>query len=571
MDSKKKQYLNHLQKGLEEVIETQEKLDPEVRLKCKTVSVKKKLNGYLYTLRILSISEKNKVPRILRQEEKLFLETSNGPLLCTIVEVEQDMVKAIGYKNLKDSNFEATLDFKYNTKVLLSNLKRFMKSGKSFSNFIAKSWKLDEEVKKSTKKARKTSKPKKLNFYDTSLNASQKKAVEMTRLNIPYKILGPPGTGKTRTVVEIISQLLAKNKRVLVCGPSNVSIDNIIERFLKSKYFLRSKPSFYRLGSSLKGLSHLNLESLAELHTNFMKEKKNDTNFYKDRIEKQKKFMKEKRDSSPVVFATLFSSLKEKRMFDWVLIDEACQASEPESFLAVTKGKMFILIGDPMQLCPETPSLYESLTLPVVLLNEQYRMPSNLLKFSNEMFYKGQIKSVAKECKPIFGENPILFVDTQYFEFYESDDISKSNIGEAMIVKSIVEILKGEEVGIIAPYTSQVLLLREMVDVEVSTVDGFQGQERDYIIITLVRCNDRKDFGFLSNEKRLNVALTRCKKGLVVVGDSKTFKRSSIFQKLFNFLKTNSLCLDPETLKEFIKEKERCLQYVSTVAKTKDL
>lgn len=556
MDSKEKQYLDYLQKGLEEVIEAQEKLDPAVRLKCKMVSMEKKSNVYLYTLRIVSMSRKNKVSRILRQEEKLFLETSSEPLKCTIVEVEQDMVRAIGYRKLKGSDFEAVLDPKYNTKALLDNLKKFVKSEKSFSNWIVKSWKVDGEVEKNTLEIAKVSKAKKLNLYDTSLNASQKKAVEMVRLNIPYKILGPPGTGKTRTVVEIISQLLADNNRVLVCGPSNISVDNIIERFLKSNYFLRSRPSFYRLGSSLKGLSHLNLDSLAELHTKFMKKEKNDKDFYKDRRERQRKFVKEKQANSPIVFATLFSSLKENTRFDWVLIDEACQASEAESFLAVTKGKTFILIGDPMQLCPETPSLYESLALPVMLLDEQYRMPPDLLRFSNEVFYKGQIKSAAKEHKPTFGESLILFVDTQYFELYESNDTSKSNVGEAMIVKSIVEILKGEEIGIIAPYTSQVLLLREMVDVEVSTVDGFQGQERDYIILTLVRCNDREEFGFLDNEKRLNVALTRCKKGLVIVGDSRTFRRSNLFQKLFRFLKTNSLCLDPEALKEFIKGKE---------------
>ncbi|AFM98330.1 putative DNA helicase [Encephalitozoon hellem ATCC 50504] len=556
MDSEKKLYLEHLQKGLKEAMEAQEKQNPVTRIRCKLVSVEKKSNVHLYSLRIVTMSKRGKISRVLREEEKLFIETPDGPLKCTIVEVDRDVVRVAGYGKLKGSNFEAVLDPKYNSKTLLDSLGKFIESGKSFSDFIIKSWRANSGLEKNSLEFSKAPEAGKLSLYDTSLNESQKRAVETIGLNVPYKILGPPGTGKTRTVVEIISQLLTAKNRVLVCGPSNVSVDNIIERFLKSKYFLHNAPSFYRLGSSLKGLSHLNLDSLAKSHTKFMKEEKNDRNFYRDRKEKQKEFMKEKQTSSSVVFATLFSSLKERTRFDWVLIDEACQASEVESFLAVVKGKMFILIGDPMQLCPETSSLYETLALPVVLLNEQYRMPSGLMRFSNDMFYRGEIKSATREHKATFGESPILFVDTQYFELYESNDVSKSNVGEAMIVKSIVEILKGEEVGIIAPYTSQVLLLQEIVDVEVSTVDGFQGQERDYIILTLVRCNDREEFGFLDNEKRLNVALTRCKKGLVIVGDSRTFRRSDIFQKLFKFLKANSLCLDPETLKEFIRARQ---------------
>ncbi|CAD26631.1 similarity to HYPOTHETICAL ZINC FINGER PROTEINS YDRD_SCHPO [Encephalitozoon cuniculi GB-M1] len=560
IDSKKKEYLDHLRKGLEAVIEVQERENPTTRFKCKLVLVENRVGSYVYSLRVVSMSRKAKISKVLGEEKKIFVQTPNGPLKCTVIGIEGDVVRVIGHRRLKGYDFEAVLDLKHNNRILLDNLERFVESRRDFSDAIVETWRMNEEwgcpekdvwdVKKSI--AAETSD---LNFYDSSLNSSQRSAVEMLGCRTPYKILGPPGTGKTRTVVEIISQLLAANSSVLVCGPSNVSVDNIIERFLRSRYFLCNQPSFYRLGSSTKGLSHLNLDFLAESHTKFMKEEKGDRSFRRDLRERQRKFVEEKQANSPVVFATLFSSLKEKRKFDWVLVDEACQASEAESFLAVVKGRAFILVGDPMQLCPETSSLYESLALPTMLLNEQYRMPSDLLRFSNEVFYRGQVKSATRECTPVFGKSFILFVDTQYFELYESGGVSKSNIGEAEIVRSIVGILKEEQVGIIAPYTSQVLLLREMVDVEVSTVDGFQGQERDYIILTLVRCNDRDDFGFLDNGKRLNVALTRCRKGLVIVGDSRTFRRSETFRKLFRFLGDNSLCLDPETLKDFVAAK----------------
>ncbi|ADM11562.1 putative DNA helicase [Encephalitozoon intestinalis ATCC 50506] len=561
IDSRRKEYLDHLCKDLQGILEAQEKESPTTKFKCKLASMENRGGAYLYSLRVVSMSRRTKISRVLKEEEKLFVQTPSGPVRCTVVGIEGDIVRAVGNRKLKGYDFEAVLDLKYTNRVLLDNLERFVKLGKPFNDFIVESWRGAKEahnLKKDILDIRnsKIAESWSLNLYDSSLNESQRKAVEMLKYNNPYKILGPPGTGKTRTVVEIISQLLVNNKRVLVCGPSNVSVDNIIERFLKSKYFACNQPSFYRLGSSEKGFSHLNLDSQAELHTKFMKKERNDKNFYKDKREKQKKFIEEKQANSSVVFATLFSSLKEKTKFDWVLIDEACQACEAESFLAVSKGSTFILVGDPMQLCPETSSLYESLNLPTMLLNEQYRMPSGLLKFSNEVFYNGRVKSITEEHTSVFGKSLILFVDTQYFELYESDGVSKSNIGEAEIVKSIVETLQGEEVGIIAPYTSQVLLLRDMVDVEVSTVDGFQGQERDYIIITLVRCNDRDEFGFLDNEKRLNVALTRCKKGLVVIGDSRTFRRSSTFQMLFKFLRNNSLCLDPETLKEFIRTRK---------------
>lgn len=562
MDPKKKQYLDHLHTGLKKHMDAQEKDAPTVRLRCKLVSTESKSGSHVYSLRVVSASRKMKVSKALGEEQKMFIQTPGGPLKCTIVGVDGDVVRAVGHRRLKGYDFEVLLDQKHNNQVLLDHLERFMESGKDFNNAISESWRGREGPRihngdACMAKGGDTSEAAALTLYDSALNESQRSAVEMVRQRTPYKILGPPGTGKTRTVVEIISQLLASGNKVLVCGPSNVSVDNIIERFVKSQHFAGAQPSFYRLGSSVKGLTHLNLESQAESHTMFMKEEKNDRGFHKDKKERQRRFVEDKQSSSPVVFATLFSSLKEKRGFDWVLVDEACQASEVESFLAVAKGSLFILIGDPMQLCPETPSLYKSLDLPTVLLNEQYRMPEGLLRFSNEVFYGGRVKSAMLDHIPVFGHSPILFVDTHCFEVYETGGVSKSNAGEAEIVRGIVDVLRGEEVGIIAPYTSQVLLLRDMVNVEVSTVDGFQGQERDYIILTLVRSNDRGEFGFLDDEKRLNVALTRCRRGLVVVGDSGTLRRSRVFQRLFSFLRSSSMCLDPESLKDFIEQRNK--------------
>jgi DNA polymerase alpha-associated DNA helicase A len=559
MNELRSKYLDHLLMSLRKEMEQQEKETPATVLKCRLLMSERMGNMHKYVMRVHSISREVKLGELLSEEDKVYVKSDGGSTNCTIVSVDDREIGMVGHRKLGGYSFDVVTDRKHNNEILLGKLERFIEDEREFNEAILKAWNagLKNDKEENGEKESCVQDEGGMHFHDQSLNESQKRAVLELGKESPYKILGPPGTGKTRTIVEIITQLLSLGKEVLVCGPSNISVDNIIKRFMRTQYFASHQPSFYRLGSSVKGLAEYNLEAMTEEHTSFMEREKNDKDFCRDKRAKQKRFVREKKDSSKVVFSTLFSSLKEDRRFDWVIVDEACQGSEIETFLAVVKGRSFVLAGDPNQLCPDTSSLYESMALPVVLLNEQYRMCEALIRFSNRMFYENKIVTV-EDAEPIFSGKPIIFVDTEYFEMGETaGDPSKANLGEAMIVKEIVEHLKGEEIGVIAPYTSQVLLLQKMVDVEVSTVDGFQGQERDIIVLTLVRSNGRGEIGFLSDRRRLNVAITRCRKGLVVVGDPGDFRGSEFFNEFFAHLETHSLYLNPMELKMYLSTTSR--------------
>lgn len=394
-------------------------------------------------------------------------------------------------------------------------------------------------------------------FFNKHLNQSQKLCVSLSNLDQPFKILGPPGTGKTETVVEIISQALLSKKSVLVCGPSNISIDNIISRFMQSSYYLENITKFYRLGSAFKGLVNFNIEKMASDAVSFMEKEDDDPNFIKELIQRKQDFTKEFKKDCKLVFSTLFSSLKENHFFDLCIVDEACQGTLLESFIAVTKAKNFILVGDPNQLCPTSSSLYEHLDLPTAILNEQYRMPKDLIEFSNGYFYGSQIKSEKIEDFFFTNQSRILFIDTSYFSYVEEDvDQSKQNYKEALLVQSAIEWLKKQgftDIGVITPYSAQVRLLRDLTNAQVETVDGFQGQEKDFIVLSMVRSNEDSEIGFLRDKKRLNVAITRAKKGLIVIADSSNFTKDKFFRQFFKFLNSNSEVMDPETFYNFVK------------------
>ncbi|KAF9745481.1 DNA polymerase alpha-associated DNA helicase A, partial [Nosema granulosis] len=229
-----------------------------------------------------------------------------------------------------------------------------------------------------------------------NLNNSQKQAVNEINNSTSYKIIGPPGTGKTSTIVEIISQLLKRRKKILVCGPSNISIDNIIEKFESSIFYSKTPTKFYRRGSSFKGLKAYNLEKIVDEITKFVEKEDTDKNFKRTLKKIKDKYKNEIQLETDLVFATVFSSRKELNHFDWVIVDEACQSSAVECFLALTHGQNIILVGDPNQLCHEFRSLYELLDMKTYLLDVQYRMCERLIGFSNETFYNNKIKSFIK-------------------------------------------------------------------------------------------------------------------------------------------------------------------------------
>ena len=241
-------------------------------------------------------------------------------------------------------------------------------------------------------------------------------------------------------------------------------------------------------------------------------------------------------------------------MFDVVVIDEASQALEPESWTAILRGRKLVMAGDHQQLPPTVKSdraraltfdttMLDLLILKlkeVYLLDTQYRMHPSILGFSNELFYKGQLKSGAAvlQRESIFGSEPLLFIDTSGCGFDEElngETQSKSNRQEYFIIRehilTIIEELQTISIGLISPYRDQVRVMRQEVDqdkdlqaldIEINSIDGFQGQEKDVIYLSLVRSNERGELGFLKDYRRLNVAMTRARHKLVIIGDMST-------------------------------------------------
>ncbi|KAL6121426.1 hypothetical protein NUSPORA_01652 [Nucleospora cyclopteri] len=522
-----------------------EKENPTVTMKAKLLPERKKQSKITYyTFMIINSTSKIKIESLL--EEKIYI---NNEIKGTVIDAYENKLVVSCGAFLKDVDYSLKRFINHNNVILKRKFEE--------SNLIDISSIYNEKLDKTAVKYVDLEIPINIDFYGTKLNKSQKMAIYSAIQGENIKIVGPPGTGKTETIVEILYQLLKHNKSVLICGPSNISVDNILERYMKYHYPPWTG-DFFRLGSSTKGLIEYNLENLIDEATKFIKKEKNEKNFERT---KQKIILKYKKDfikKSRLVFATLFSSLKVNQTYDVCIVDEACQASEIETFLALSKAQSFVLAGDPYQI-NSSHNLYENLNLPTFLLNTQYRMSANLIDFSNHHFYNSLIASIDKKEEQIdflFREKSILFIDTAYFDYNEiSVGMSKMNYKEAVIIKKTIDFLKLKRydgnIGIITPYSAQTQCLNELIEIgkniTINTVDGFQGQERSIIIISLVRSNEAEEYGFLSDEKRFNVAITRCQKGLIIVGDSLNFRKSKFFTKYFKYLDENTTVIDPET------------------------
>lgn len=301
----------------------------------------------------------------------------------------------------------------------------------------------------------------------------------------------------------------------------------------------------------------------------------------KEEMEKlEEEISKDIIENSSVVFSTNSSSYSEILKgfeFDVVVIDEAAQTTIPSVLIPLSKGKKFVLAGDHKQLPPTIISekakelsitLFEILVdkYPHMkeLLNIQYRMNEKIMEFPNIEFYNGKLKSgigniTLKDLgfegsdeitKP---ENTIIFIDTKSrknkTENQKKDSTSYFNELEANIVKDIVEKflklgLNREYIGVITPYDDQVDLIKSFnLGVEVNTVDGFQGREKEVIIISFVRSNQRKELGFLTDLRRLNVSLTRAKRKLICIGDSSTLENHPTYKRFIEFVKNKGVYL----------------------------
>ena len=482
-------------------------------------------------------------------------------------------------------------------------------------------------------------------FIDPTLNDSQKEAIRFALASREIALIhGPPGTGKTHTLIELILQLLRRDLRILVCGPSNISVDNIVERLAPHKIPLvrighpaRLLPSVTDhslevltqtsdAGSIVKDVrKEIDQKTASIRKTRSGRERRA---IFQDLKELRKEFRVREANcvdnlvgGSKVVLATLHGAgghqLKNQK-FDVIVIDEASQALEAQCWVPLLSASKAILAGDHLQLPPTIKSttikgksngksknkdkeslsskmgdlkLNVSVKLETTLfdrllalhgpsikrmLTTQYRMHEKIMEFPSHELYEGKLIAAdhvkARLLKDLPYEvedtddtrEPLVFYDTQGGDFPEkAEDTdgpasilaeSKSNDLEAAVVVRHVEDLisaglQPEDIAVISPYNAQVALLSQALkekypEIELGSVDGFQGREKEAVIVSLVRSNPEREVGFLGEKRRLNglfipgsvaglwreltsliVAMTRPRRHLCVCGDSETISR----------------------------------------------
>lgn len=453
-----------------------------------------------------------------------------------------------------------------------------------------------------------------------NLNDSQNQAIRNILSAEDVAIIhGPPGTGKTTTLVAGITEVLKEEEQVLVCAASNTAVDLLTERMVsKGIDVLRignpARVSEEQLMNTLdyKISTHKEYKRIKEL-----RKSANDLrniagrykrNFGKSEREQRKMVYREARkmaeeagmiesyitedlvSNAQVIAATLVGAnnhVLEGKNFSTLFIDEAGQALEPACWIPIIKAGRVILAGDHLQLPPTVKSfeaakagLSETLFEKCikrqnvdVMLSVQYRMNKLIMEFSNQQFYSGALIAADNvenhvlaptNLSPFF--QPLSFVDTAGCSYLEEEGErtrSLVNYEEAnLLFRYILELndvlkktVSSEEkfsCGIISPYKAQVEylinnlpqeLLREdsTLKVNVNTIDGFQGQERDIILLSLVRSNESGEIGFLSDVRRMNVGLTRARKKLVIFGDSSTIGLHPFYKNFLNYIdQTNS-------------------------------
>lgn len=434
------------------------------------------------------------------------------------------------------------------------------------------------------------------NVRSVLLNDSQNEALNSIIAADDVAIVhGPPGTGKTTTLVESIKFLVADGKKVLVTAPSNAAVDHL------TRSIATAGMNIVRIGNLAKveedTTAHTldvllsqdrDFKQIRELKKRAVEMRKMGAkyrrSFGREEAEQRKLLFQEAKnlnkearelesyivnkliDQAQVIACTLIGSTHEyirSKVFDVVVIDEAGQALEPACWVAILKAEKVVMAGDPFQLPPTvksheaerkglTKTLLEKAIerLPQIsLLKTQYRMHKDIMSFSNLKFYNNALEaheSVA--TRGIGGLYPsVEFIDTAgcgYAEAESQENSSRSNPEEAQLLMRHYNQLKLDlsdlsSVGVISPYRGQIDILSDLFNEEkmvtVNTVDSFQGQERDVIYLSLVRSNDRSEIGFLKDYRRMNVAMTRARMKLVVIGDSATLGNDSFYSDFLDF------------------------------------
>ena len=447
------------------------------------------------------------------------------------------------------------------------------------------------------------------------LNATQEVAVnEVLRAKDVAIVHGPPGTGKTTTLVEAIRETLMRESQVLVCAQSNMAVDWISEKLVDRGINVLRLGNPTRVNDKMLSFTY---ERRFEAHPDYAQlwairkalrdlrsHRRRGDEKYHQKVESLKsrateleiRINNELFGEARVIASTLVGSanrLLDGRKFGTLFIDEAAQALEAACWIPMRRVSRVILAGDHCQLPPTVKSIaalkaglgktlmeriVEQHPEAVTLLKIQYRMNDDIMRFSSNYFYGGQVESAPEvRYRSILDlDTPITWIDTSQFEVNGDDKETDSNRGplfkEEFVGESFGRINKAEgeltllalqhyfnkigkqrllderiDVGIISPYRAQVQYLRHLLKtqeffkpfrryISVNTVDGFQGQERDIIVISLVRSNDEGQICFLRDLRRMNVAITRARMKLIILGDATTMTHHPFYKKLYDYI-----------------------------------
>ena len=436
------------------------------------------------------------------------------------------------------------------------------------------------------------------------LNLSQESAVNQVLAAKDVAIVhGPPGTGKTTTLVEAVYETLHRENQVMVCAQSNTAVDWIAEKLVDRGVNVLRIGNPTRVNDKMLSFTYERRfeahpdyselwgirKAIREIQAGFRKKSRSERDTERNRLSRLKyratelemKIDAELFDEARVIACTLVGAanrLLTTHHFTTLFIDEAAQALEAACWIAIEKADRVVLAGDHQQLPPTIKcleaaregldqTLMQTIAVNkpevVSLLNLQYRMNETIMRFPSHWFYHDQLKAApeVRERGILEWDTPIVWTNTagcEYLEHQQEESLSRINKREAELLvlqlQVYIENISKERVleeqidfGVISPYKAQVYYLRSLIKrnaffkpfrklITIHTVDGFQGQERDVILISLVRANEAGQIGFLNDLRRMNVAITRARMKLIIIGDASTLSHHPFYRKLYQYI-----------------------------------